>query len=157
VSRLLIAAVGDRLPAWASEACTEYLRRMPRGYEVHVFEVKAEARRGGRTPQQMMAAEAQRLRDVLPRGTRMVAMDERGKDLTTAAFSTCVRNWLDSGVPTAFLLGGPDGLDAALKRDCNASLRLSAMTLPHAMARAILAEQLYRAATLLTGHPYHRE
>lgn len=157
MSRLLIAAVGDRLPGWAQEACNDYLRRMPRGYEVRLLEVKAEARRGGRTPEQMMAAEARRLQDALPRGARMVAMDERGMDLSTTKFAHCLRDWLDSGVPTAFVMGGPDGLDPFFKHACEARVRLSSLTLPHAMARAVLAEQLYRAASLLTGHPYHRE
>lgn len=86
----------------------------------------------------------------------MVALDERGKDLTTAQFSVKVRAWLDSGTPTAFLIGGPDGLDSALKEECELLLRLSSFTLPHALARTVFCEQLYRAASLLTGHPYHR-
>jgi 23S rRNA (pseudouridine1915-N3)-methyltransferase len=105
----------------------------------------------------MMAAEAHRLRAALPRGARLVGLDEHGKDLTTTQFSSKVRAWLDSGVATAFLIGGPDGLDATLKRECELLLRLSSFTLPHALARAVFAEQIYRAASLLAGHPYHRE
>jgi 23S rRNA (pseudouridine1915-N3)-methyltransferase len=155
--RLYVVAVGDKLPGWANEACEEYLKRLPRGFEAALVEVRAEPRTSGKSVPQMMAAEARRLRAALPRGARLVALDERGKDLTTAQFSAKLRGWLDSGEPTAFLVGGPDGLDPALKRECELLLRLSSFTLPHALARAVFAEQLYRAASLLTGHPYHRE
>lgn len=155
--RLFIVAVGDKLPAWAGAACDEYLKRLPRGFEASLFEIRAERRTSGKTVEQMMAAEATRLRSALPRGGRLVGLDERGKDLTTTQFSARLRGWLDSGVPTAFLIGGPDGLDAALKRECELLVRLSSFTLPHALARAVFAEQLYRAASVLTGHPYHRE
>ena len=157
MQRLHIVAVSGKLPAWAQAACDEYLKRLPRNCEAALHEVKAEPRNAGRSAAQMMAAEAQRLRAAVPRGARMVALDERGKDLSTAQFAERLRGWLDSGVPTAFLIGGPDGLDAGLKRACETSLRLSAFTLPHALARVLLAEQLYRAASLLGGHPYHRE
>ncbi len=155
--RLSIVAVGDKLPGWANEACEEYLKRMPRGFEAELIEVRAEPRTSGKSVEKMMAAEAQRLRAALPKGVRLVALDERGKDLTTAQFSAKLRGWLDSGDSTAFLVGGPDGLDAGLKRECELLLRLSSFTLPHALARAVFAEQLYRAASVLTGHPYHRE
>ena len=155
--RLHIVAVSGRMPAWSDAACDEYLKRLPRTCEAALHAVKAEPRNAGRSAEQMMAAEAQRLRAAVPRGARMVALDERGKDLTTAQFAERLRGWLDSGAPTAFLIGGPDGLDGGLKRECETSLRLSAFTLPHALARVLLAEQLYRAASLLGGHPYHRE
>lgn len=155
--RIYIVAVGDKRPAWAGAACDEYLKRLPRGYEAALIEVKAEARTSGKTVPQMMAAEAARLRAALPRGCRLVGLDERGKDLTTAQFAAKLRTWLDSAVPTAFVAGGPDGLDPELKGECELLLRLSSFTLPHALARAVFAEQLYRAAAVLTGHPYHRE
>ena len=155
--RLCVVAVGDKLPGWANEACEDYIGRLPRGFEARVIEVRAEPRASGKNAAQMMAAEAQKLRSVLPRGARLVGLDERGKDLTTSQFSALLRVWLDSGIPTAFLVGGPDGLDAGLKRECELLVRLSSFTLPHALARAVFAEQLYRAASLLTGHPYHRD
>jgi len=155
--RLAIVAIGDKLPQWANDACDEYLKRLPRGFETALVEVKPEPRTSGKNETQLMLAEAQRLRAVVPRGTRLVGLDERGKDLTTGQFSSRLRGWIDTGVPTAFLIGGPDGLDAALKRDCEVLLRLSSFTLPHALARAVFAEQVYRAASLLGGHPYHRK
>ncbi|MEO8203682.1 MAG: 23S rRNA (pseudouridine(1915)-N(3))-methyltransferase RlmH [Betaproteobacteria bacterium] len=155
--RLSIVAIGDKLPEWATIACDEYLKRLPRGFEAALVEVRAEPRSSGKSVPQLMAAEATKIRAALPRGTRLVGLDERGKDMTTTQFSARLRQWLDSGVPTAFLVGGPDGLDPALKGECEALLRLSSFTLPHALARAVFAEQLYRAACVLTGHPYHRE
>jgi 23S rRNA (pseudouridine1915-N3)-methyltransferase len=107
---------------------------MPNGYEVRLLEVKAS-----------------KLNLKIPKQARLVALDERGKDLTTKQFATLL------GEPTAFVIGGADGLDPALKKEASLLLRLSALTLPHALAQVVLCEQLYRAATLLTGHPYHRE
>lgn len=104
-----------------------------------------------------MLIEAGRLRAALPHGARLVALDEHGMEFTTLQFAAKLRAWLDSGMPSAFLIGGADGLDATLKRDCEVRIRLSSLTLPHALARVIFAEQLYRAASLLTGHPYHRQ
>lgn len=108
---------------------------MPKGYEVARIAVKDE----------------KRLRAALPRGARLVALDEHGRDFTTRQFSRLL------GAETAFVIGGPDGLDASIRADAHMLLRLSSMTLPHALAQVVLLEQLYRAASLLTGHPYHRE
>ena len=138
MARLQVVAVAARLPAWAETACAEYARRMPKGYEVERLALKDEGR----------------LRKALPAfiraGARLVALDERGREFTTSQFAKL----LDA--PSAFLIGGADGLTDATKRGAQLSLRLSAMTLPHALAQVVLLEQLYRAATLLTGHPYHR-
>ena len=136
--RLRVVALANRLPAWAESACADYATRMPRGYELERVLLKP----GGRA--------AQRLRAAVPRGARMIALDERGRDLTTAQFAPLLAQ------ETAFLIGGADGLDPALKRDAALLIRLSALTLPHALAQLVLVEQIYRAATLLTGHPYHR-
>ena len=157
MSRLHIIAVGDRLPDWALTACEEYLKRLPRGFEARLSTVKPAQRGSGKSVAQIMLAEAARLRAAVPPGARLVALDEHGNDFTTTQFAAKLRAWLDSGAPTAFLIGGPDGLDATLKRDCEARIRLSSFTLPHALARVIFAEQLYRAAALLSGHPYHRQ
>ena len=133
--RLHVVAVRARLPDWAEAACADYARRMPRGYEVGRVNVKGE----------------ERLRSAIPKGARLVALDERGRDLTTAQFAALLK------LDTAFVIGGPDGLDAGIKEGASLLLRLSSLTLPHALAQVILLEQIYRAATLLIGHPYHRE
>ena len=131
--RLHVLAVDARLPTWAEQGCAEYAKRMPRGYEVARVAVKVA-----------------RLQSALPKGARLVALDERGRDLDTRAFSKLLLQ------ETAFLIGAPDGLDESVKRQAALLLRLSSLTLPHALAQVLLLEQLYRAATLLTGHPYHR-
>ena len=155
--KLVIATVGTRMPAWVNAGCDDYIRRMPRDWPVELREVKAEPRTTGKTPAAMMAAEAARLRAVLPQRCHLVAMDERGKDMTTTALTESLTQWSREGEDIAFLIGGPDGLDPGLKGEARDIIRLSSLTLPHAMVRVVLAEALYRAASLAKGHPYHRE
>jgi len=157
MDRISIVAVAARLPAWAETACADYLARLPRGYETRRVPVRAEPRGEGKPLDKLLAAEAKRIAIAVPPGTRLVALDERGRDWSTQEFARRLREWLDSGQPTAFLIGGADGLDPQLKASAASTLRLSSMTLPHALAQVLLCEQLYRAASLLTGHPYHRE
>jgi len=154
--RLLVAAIGQRLPAWAEAAADDFSRRFPPECRLEIKALKAEPR-SGRTPAQCMAAEAERLESVLPKGARRVVLDERGTRLTTTQLAERLRFWLGDGRDVALLLGGADGLDPALKARADETLRLSDLTLPHALARVLLAEALYRAWTLLQGHPYHRE
>ena len=137
MARLHVVAVANKLPAWAEAARDAYLRRMPRGYEVRLVQLKPSA--------------AGKIRKEIPAGARLVALDERGRDLTTQQFAALL------GEPAAFVIGSADGLDPAIRKDASLLLRLSALTLPHALAQVVLCEQLYRAATLLTGHPYHRD
>lgn len=155
--KLHIVAVGQRLPAWAEAAVGEYARRFARELELDVYCVKAEPRSGGRPAQTLMAAEAQRIENALPRGARRVVLDEHGRRMTTAELADRLRFWMGDGRDVAFVLGGPDGLAGPLKASADETLRLSDLTLPHALARVLLAEALYRAWSLTTGHPYHRE
>lgn len=155
--KLHILAVGHKMPGWVETGCQEYLKRMPRELPAAVLEIKPEPRAGGKTREQLMAAERTRIEAALPKDARLIALDERGDDLTTARFAERIERWMDEGRDLAFVIGGADGLDPAIKARADGLLRLSSMTLPHAMARLILAEQLYRAASLIKGHPYHRE
>jgi len=157
VAKLLIVAVGTKPPVWAQAACAEYLKRMPRRCETELVMVKAEPRASGKPLERLLAAESARIRERLPRGARLVALDERGRELDTRQFAAQLERWLADAEPTAFVIGGADGLDPALKRDASLLLRASAFTLPHALAQVVLCEQLYRATSLLEGHPYHRE
>lgn len=122
--------------------------------ELHA--VKAETR-GQKTAEQLMAAEATRLQAALPRGVRRVVLDERGSRVTTMQLAERMKVWMHDGRDVAFVIGGPDGLDAALKATADETLRLSELTLPHAFVRVLLAEALYRAWTVMVNHPYHRE
>jgi 23S rRNA (pseudouridine1915-N3)-methyltransferase len=105
----------------------------------------------------MMAAEAKRIEAALPPRCRRIALDERGATLDTRALANKFSDWQAHGGDAAFLIGGPDGLDGALKQGAHETLRLSALTLPHGLARVVLAEALYRAHSLRSGHPYHRD
>lgn len=155
--KLTIIAVGNKPPAWVASGYGEYAKRMPPEARVELIEVKPEPREGGKTPQQMMALEAKRILAALPQGAKLVALDERGKDATTKDLATRIKAWQQEGDDVAFVIGGADGLAEEVKARAALLLRLSSLTLPHALVRVILAEALYRAVSLNQGHPYHRE
>ncbi len=155
--KLLVVAVGQRQPAWADEAWAEFAKRLPAEMRLELKVLKAEPRSSGKTAAQCMAAEAGRFEAALPKGIRRVVLDEHGTRLTTAQLALRLGVWRGDGRDAALLIGGPDGLDPALKASADETFRLSDLTLPHAFARVLLAEALYRAWSLLEGHPYHRE
>jgi len=155
--RLVLASVGQRPPAWAEAAYEDFAKRFPPELRLELKAVKAEPRSAGKTAVQMMAAEAQRLEAAIPKGARRVVLDERGSRLSTLQLAERLRFWLGDGRDVVLLVGGPDGLDAALKASGDETLRLSDLTLPHAFVRVLLAEALYRAWSVTTNHPYHRE
>ncbi|MDR3300000.1 MAG: 23S rRNA (pseudouridine(1915)-N(3))-methyltransferase RlmH [Candidatus Accumulibacter sp.] len=154
--KLCILAVGHKPPAWAAAGCAEYIGRMPRELPLSVVEIKPEPR-GAKRRDQLLAAEKTRLQTALHGFRRVVALDERGADLTTLQLARRLENWMREGGDTAFIIGGADGIDDAIKARADAMLRLSSLTLPHAMARLVLCEQLYRANSVIRNHPYHRE
>lgn len=155
--RLVVVAVGLRMPRWADEAFSEYAKRLPRSARLELVEVRPERRGEGRTVAQMLDLEAERIVAALPSRAKTVALDERGREFTSAALARWLAGKLEEGIDTAFLIGGPDGLSPSLRKNADALIRLSALTLPHGLARVLLAEQLYRAMAILQGHPYHRE
>jgi 23S rRNA (pseudouridine1915-N3)-methyltransferase len=154
--KLLVVAVGQRQPDWADAAWADFAKRFPPEMRLDLKAVKAEPR-NGRTAVQCMAAEAQRIEAAIGKGLRRVLLDERGSRLTSAQLAERLGFWRGDGRDVAFVIGGPDGLDPALKASADETLRLSDLTLPHAFARVLLAEALYRAWSLHEGHPYHRE
>lgn len=155
--RLIVAAVGTRMPDWIAAGYAEFAKRLPRDCPLELVEVKAEPRTSGKTPAAMMAAEAERLRQALPTRRRLVILDERGDDVSTRQLAERMKKWMSLGDDVAFVIGGPDGLAPELKDAADERLRLSSLTLPHAMVRVLLAEALYRAWSLMNNHPYHRE
>ena len=155
--RLVLASVGQKPPAWAETAYEDFAKRFPPELRLELKAVKAEPRTSGKTPAQMMAAEAQRLDAACPKGARRVVLDERGSRLTTLQLAERLQAWQGDGRDVVLLVGGPDGLDPALKASADETLRLSDLTLPHAFVRVLLAEALYRAWSVTAGHPYHRE
>ncbi len=154
--KLRIIALGSKMPEWIAAGYAEYARRMPRDYALELVELKPEARDRGRTVPQLLAAEAMRIDAATP-GCIRIALDERGGAWTSRMLADRLGRWRDEALDVAFVIGSADGLDETLKRTADERFALSALTLPHGLVRVVLAEQLYRAVALLTGHPYHRD
>ena len=154
--KFIICAVGHKMPEWVAAGFEEYAKRMPHEAVIELLEVKPEKRIGGKNVEQLLAAEAIRIRALLPAKHYVVALDERGRQQTTIKLADSITRWMGIGGDIAFLIGGADGLDANIKKSADEVLALSTLTLPHGLARVLLAEQLYRAMSLIKGHPYHR-
>jgi len=159
--RLVIVAVGQRVPDWAQTAWDDYARddyakRFPHELKVELKAVKTEPR-GSKTVEQLYAAERKRIEEAIPKGARIVALDERGTSLRTTALAERLKEWQLGGGDVALVIGGPDGLDPEFRQAAHERVRLSDLTLPHAMVRVLLIEQLYRAWSINANHPYHRE
>jgi 23S rRNA (pseudouridine1915-N3)-methyltransferase len=154
--KLVIVAVGQRMPDWAQTAYDDYAKRFPPDLRVDIKTVKTEPR-GAKTVETVMAAERERIVAALPKGCRVVALDERGTALTTKALARQLGQWQMGGDDVSLVIGGPDGLEPAFREAAHQRIRLSDMTLPHAMVRVLLIEQLYRAWSINANHPYHRE
>jgi 23S rRNA (pseudouridine1915-N3)-methyltransferase len=146
--RVTILSVGHKMPAWIEEGFREYTRRMPPEVRVELVELK---------PGRDREAEGAKLLDALPSGASLLALDERGKQVTTQGLSVMLSEWMRDGSHPAFAIGGADGLSDAVKEKASKLVSLSALTLPHQLVRVVLAEQLYRAWSILARHPYHRE
>ena len=154
--RVRVIAVGQRLASWVETGCNEYSRRIPPEWNYELVPLKAAARVEGKPVSDAMRAEARSIEAAIPPGHWRIALDERGKQLTTAELAGMLRGWRQEGRDVAFIVGGADGLDPGLKSNANMLLALSTLTLPHGLARLLLIEQLYRAVSLIQGHPYHR-
>ena len=146
--RVTILSVGHKMPAWIQEGFQEYTRRMPPEARVELVELK---------PGKSKADEGRALLEAVPAGATLLALDERGKAVTTQGLSAMLAEWMRDAVHPCFAIGGADGLDDEVKSRAARLVSLSALTLPHQLVRVVLAEQLYRAWTILARHPYHRE
>ena len=154
--RLVIVAVGQRVPDWAQTAWDDYAKRFPHEIRVELKAIKTEPR-SSKTVEQLVAAERKRIEEAIPKGARVVALDERGTSLRTTALAERLTEWQLGGGDVALVIGGPDGLDPGFRQGAHERIRLSDLTLPHAMVRVLLIEQLYRAWSINANHPYHRE
>ena len=154
--RLRVVALGQRMPPWVDAGWDEYARRMPPELPIELVALKAEPRDRGKTASQILEAEALRI-DTACRSASIVALDERGERWTTRALADNLARWRVEARDVAFVIGSADGLAERVKRNASATVSLSALTLPHGLVRIIVAEQLYRAVSLLSRHPYHRE
>ena len=158
--KLIVVAVGKSMPDWAQTAWDDYAKRFPFELKVEIKTVKTEPRHSklsSKTLETIYAAERERIEACIPKGTRIVALDERGSNLTTMALAGKLKNWQLEATDVALVIGGPDGLDPEFKKTAHERIRLSDLTLPHAFARVLLIEQLYRAWSINANHPYHRE
>ena len=154
--KLLIVAVGQRVPDWAQTAWDDYAKRFPHEIKIELKAVKTEPR-ASKTLESSYAAERTRIEAAIPKGCKTVVLDERGTALTTLALAQRLKAWQEGGTDVALVIGGPDGTDPALRQAASERIRLSDLTLPHAFARVLLIEQLYRAWSVNANHPYHRE
>ncbi len=155
--KLLIVSVGNKMPDWIATGFNEYTKRMPREAKIELVEIKPEPRTTGKTTAQIMEAEAARILAALPQHCLRIALDEHGAQPTTKKLAAQMQDWMREGHDVAFIVGGADGLHESVKQSAQQLMALSSLTLPHAMVRVLLAEQLYRAHSLLHNHPYHRE
>ena len=144
------------MPSWVEIACGEYIKRMPREASVEIIEIKPEKRAAGNSTDNIQLIEAKRILNVIGKDY-LIALDERGQEVTTLQLAEKFKDWQSSGKDIALVIGGADGLHASVKQKADWLWGLSKLTLPHAMVRIMLAEQLYRAHSVITNHPYHRE
>ncbi|UCH49601.1 MAG: 23S rRNA (pseudouridine(1915)-N(3))-methyltransferase RlmH [Betaproteobacteria bacterium] len=157
--KLHVVSVGHKAPDWISSGFQEYTRRMPRELPVVLTEIRPAARPSKNAAQinRARATEADRILAAVPSDGVKVALDERGKTITTAELAGRLEDWMSDGRDVCFLIGGADGLDGAVRDRADFVLSLSRLTMPHALVRVVLAEQLYRAISIIRKHPYHRD
>jgi 23S rRNA (pseudouridine1915-N3)-methyltransferase len=155
--KIHLLAVGTKMPGWVTTAFAEYTKRMPRECSVELKEIAPAHRGKSGNPDKYKADEAKQIVAAIPKGAHLVALDERGKPWTTKQLSQQLEHWMQQGQDVALIVGGPDGLDRSVMQQAQQTWSLSPLTLPHPMVRILLAEQLYRAWTILQGHPYHRK
>ena len=155
--KLLLVTVGHKMPDWITAGFNEYTKRMPREAKIELMEIKPEPRTTGKSVPQIMEAEAARILAALPQHALRIALDEHGAQWTTKQMAQQMQDWMRGGRDVSFIIGGADGLHESVKNSAQQLMALSALTLPHGMVRVLLAEQLYRAHSLMHNHPYHRE
>lgn len=153
--KLRIIAVGHKMPAWVTEGYAEYAKRMPREATLELIELKPDKRAAGKGGEQVREAEGARILEAVGRDL-LIALDEHGQQVTTLKLADRFKGWLAGGRDVALVIGGADGLHDNVKQRADWTWSLTPLTLPHGMVRVLLAEQLYRAWSVITNHPYHR-
>ena len=155
--KLKLIALGHNQPGWVNDGVAEYAKRFPAEWPFELAELKPEKRAANRSTEIVLATEAERIRAQIPKQALVIALDERGEQLTTRDLGERLSCWSREAPCATFVIGSADGLDATLKAEAQFRFGLSRLTLPHGLARIFLVEQLYRAVSLLSGHPYHRD
>lgn len=155
--RISVVSVGHKMPAWIQSGWREYLKRLPPEIKVELVELKPDEKTSGKTVEKAKALEGERILAAIPGGATVYALDEKGRPVTTQGLSVMLAEWMRDATHPVFVIGGADGLSDEVKTRADKLLSLSALTLPHGLARVVLAEQIYRAWSILASHPYHRE
>lgn len=154
--KVRLLTVSQRQPDWVVEGCAEYEKRLPRQWQFEIVEIKPEARTSGVTTQRVQSGEADRIQKAVPKGALVVVLDERGDSWSTEQFAEQIEAWQQTGRDLVFVIGGADGLDPEFRKSADQRLSLSRMVMPHGLVRVVVVEQLYRAVTVIDGHPYHK-
>jgi 23S rRNA (pseudouridine1915-N3)-methyltransferase len=151
-----LIAVGTRMPGWVEEGYAEYAKRMPPESKIKLVEISAGKRSKNSDIKRLTQQEGEKMLAAIPKGAKVVALDVLGKACSTEELSQELKGWQGSGQDIAILIGGPEGLAPECLKVAQQKISLSKLTLPHPLVRVVLAEQLYRASTILKGHPYHK-
>ncbi len=154
--KLRIISVGHKMPDWVETACAEYIKRMPRELDTEIIEIKPDKRAAGKNSEVVQEAEAKRILEAANKDF-LVVLDEHGQEVSTTQLANKLSQWQSLGKDVSLVIGGADGIHTSLKQKADWLWSLSKLTMPHAMVRVVLAEQLYRAYTVIQHHPYHRE
>ena len=151
-----LIAVGNRMPQWVTEGYAEFARRMPPECRLNLIEIPAAKRTKAADIKRLLAQEGERMLEAVPKNALVLDLDVNGRQWDTAQLAQQLDGWMHEGRDVALLIGGPEGLAPACKARAEASWSLSTLTFPHPLVRIIVAEQLYRATTILKHHPYHK-
>lgn len=149
--------VGQKMPKWVQDGYQEYAKRLPKACSLKLIELPMASRGKSNSVDKMKLEESRRIEESIPKGARLIVLDEHGQQVTTKGLADKMEDWLGSGQDIALIVGGPDGLDQSLIQKAQWKWGLSKLTLPHPMVRILVAEQVYRAWSVINNHPYHRE
>jgi len=152
-----LIAVGKKMPEWINSGYAEFSKRMPPELQIDLIEITPSVRNKTTPTEKNIKEEGNRIQSAIPANSRLIVLDEKGKNFSSIALSKKMESWLPMGQDIVLVIGGADGIDPKIKQQADEKWSLSSFTLPHALVRVVVAEQLYRAWSILKGHPYHRE
>ncbi|MFT5425288.1 MAG: 23S rRNA (pseudouridine1915-N3)-methyltransferase [Gammaproteobacteria bacterium] len=155
--RIHLIAVGKKMPEWINSGYTEFSKRMPPEMKINLIEITPSVRNKSTTTEKNIKEEGERIQFAIPSNSRLIVLDEKGKNFSSIELSKQMESWLPMGQDISIVIGGSDGIDPLIIQRADKTWSLSSFTLPHALVRVVIAEQLYRAWSILQGHPYHRE
>jgi len=155
--KIHLIAVGKKMPEWINTGYSEFSKRMPPELQVNLIEITPSTRNKSTSIEKNIKEEGERIQSAIPDNSKLIVLDEKGKDFSSIALSKEMESWLPMGQDISIVIGGADGIDPVIKQQADEKWSLSSLTLPHALVRVVVAEQLYRAWSIMKGHPYHRE